>query len=85
MKVIKKININVALCVDNNKKELIAFGKGIGFPICLMRSRILVPFKSQSFARTCGSLPGSEITNIAMHFVNAEEENMGETNGGVPN
>ena len=32
MKVIKKINNNVALCVDNNKKELIAFGKGIGFP-----------------------------------------------------
>jgi beta-glucoside operon transcriptional antiterminator len=32
MKVIKKINNNVALCVDNHKKELIAFGKGIGFP-----------------------------------------------------
>lgn len=32
MKAIKKINNNVAICVDNNKKELIAFGKGIGFP-----------------------------------------------------
>ena len=32
MKVIKKINNNVAICVDNNNHELIAFGKGIGFP-----------------------------------------------------
>lgn len=32
MKAIKKINNNVAICVDSNNKELIAFGKGIGFP-----------------------------------------------------
>lgn len=32
MKVIKKINNNVAICLDNNHHELIAFGKGIGFP-----------------------------------------------------
>ena len=32
MKVIKKINNNVAICLDNNQNELIAFGKGIGFP-----------------------------------------------------
>lgn len=32
MKVIKKINNNVALCLDGNDNELIAFGKGIGFP-----------------------------------------------------
>lgn len=32
MRVIKKINNNVALCLDNNNHELIAFGKGIGFP-----------------------------------------------------
>lgn len=32
MKVIKKINNNVALCMDSNDRELIAFGKGIGFP-----------------------------------------------------
>lgn len=31
MKVIKKINNNVALCIDNNDRELIAFGNGIGF------------------------------------------------------
>lgn len=31
MKVIKKINNNVAICKDGNNKELIAFGKGIGF------------------------------------------------------
>ena len=32
MKVIKKINNNVAICLDDNNKELIAFCKGIGFP-----------------------------------------------------
>lgn len=32
MKVIKKINNNVALCLDNNGHELVAFGNGIGFP-----------------------------------------------------
>lgn len=32
MKVIKKINNNVAICTDQNNCELIAFGKGIGFP-----------------------------------------------------
>ncbi|AND78960.1 PRD domain-containing protein [Streptococcus pantholopis] len=32
MKVIKKINNNVAACVDDNGKDLIAFGRGIGFP-----------------------------------------------------
>lgn len=32
MIVIKKINNNVAVCRDNNGNELIAFGKGIGFP-----------------------------------------------------
>ncbi|AZP03992.1 PRD domain-containing protein [Jeotgalibaca ciconiae] len=32
MKVIKKINNNVAICLDANENELVAFGKGIGFP-----------------------------------------------------
>lgn len=32
MIVVKKINNNVAMCMDGNHKELIAFGKGIGFP-----------------------------------------------------
>jgi len=32
MKAIKKINNNVAICLDGNQKELVAFGKGIGFP-----------------------------------------------------
>ncbi|MDF1510336.1 PRD domain-containing protein [Robertmurraya sp. DFI.2.37] len=32
MKAIKKINNNVAICTDNHNKELIAFGRGIGFP-----------------------------------------------------
>lgn len=32
MKVVKKINNNVAECIDGNGNQLIAFGKGIGFP-----------------------------------------------------
>ncbi|EME8125074.1 PRD domain-containing protein [Enterococcus faecium] len=32
MKVVKKINNNIALCLDNSGHELIAVGKGIGFP-----------------------------------------------------
>lgn len=32
MYVLKKINNNVAICKDENGDELIAFGKGIGFP-----------------------------------------------------
>lgn len=31
MKVIRNINNNVAVCLDDNNRELIAFGKGIGF------------------------------------------------------
>jgi beta-glucoside operon transcriptional antiterminator len=33
VKVIKNINNNVAVCQDANGKELIAFGKGIGFKV----------------------------------------------------
>ena len=32
MIVVKRINNNVAVCRDGNQRELIAFGKGIGFP-----------------------------------------------------
>ena len=32
MWVVKKINNNVAVCRDNNGRELVAFSKGIGFP-----------------------------------------------------
>ncbi|MFD2388683.1 CAT RNA binding domain-containing protein [Enterococcus rivorum] len=32
MKVVKKINNNVAVCQDANGNELVAFGIGIGFP-----------------------------------------------------
>lgn len=30
--VLKKVNNNVAICRDGNNRELVAFGKGIGFP-----------------------------------------------------
>lgn len=33
MKAIKKINNNVAICIDSDNNQLVAFGKGIGFPV----------------------------------------------------
>lgn len=32
MLVVKKVNNNVAICIDGSHRELVAFGKGIGFP-----------------------------------------------------
>lgn len=34
MKAIRNINNNIALCIDDNQNELIAFGKGIGVKKC---------------------------------------------------
>ena len=31
MKIIQNINNNVAICLDDNNHEVVAFGKGIGF------------------------------------------------------
>jgi beta-glucoside operon transcriptional antiterminator len=49
MEAIKKINNNVALCVDGNNRELIAFGKGIGFPA--MPYKVDVSLLSMTFYR----------------------------------
>ena len=52
MKVIKKINNNVALCLDGNQRELIAFGKGIGFkPIPYELTDLSVIERTYSFTR----------------------------------
>lgn len=32
MKVIKSINNNIAICLDNNNRKLVVFAKGIGYP-----------------------------------------------------
>lgn len=34
MRILKKINNNIALCVDDNERSLIAIGTGIGFESC---------------------------------------------------
>ena len=31
MRVLRTINNNVVICLDNNENEVVAFGKGIGF------------------------------------------------------
>ena len=33
MQIVKKINNNFAVALDNNLEELIVYGKGIGFPM----------------------------------------------------
>lgn len=43
MRAIKKINNNVAICMDGNQQELVAFGNGIGFPS--------MPYEIQDLAR----------------------------------
>lgn len=40
MQIFKKINNNVALARDAKGRELVVFGKGIGFPPCRMNSPI---------------------------------------------
>ncbi|MBM6842114.1 hypothetical protein H6A03_11405 [[Clostridium] spiroforme] len=31
MRVLRTINNNIVICLDNNNNEIVAFGKGIGF------------------------------------------------------
>ena len=32
MKIVKRININAAIAINGNKKEIVILGKGVGFP-----------------------------------------------------
>ena len=43
MKVLKNINNNVSICVDGNNRQVVVFGKGVGFikpPIDIPLSKI---------------------------------------------
>ncbi len=42
MRVIKKLNNNFAICVDNEGETCIAYGKGIGFPKTPYRGHSLI-------------------------------------------
>lgn len=83
MKVIKNINNNVSLCVDNNGREVIAFGKGIGFikpPYEVPLSQIERTFYNISNINSeiIKNIPLS-IINASMRIVDAVEKNLNVT------
>lgn len=67
MQVVKKINNNVAVCIDGYGRELIAFGRGIGFPSIPYEltelSRIQRTFYdvSPQYMEMIGTLPGDVV------------------------
>ncbi len=83
MKVIKNINNNVSLCVDNIGREVIAFGKGIGFikpPYEVPLSQIERTFYNITTADSeiIKKIPVS-IINASMRIVDSAEKNLNVT------
>lgn len=84
MKIIKKINNNVALAEGDDEKEMVVFGKGIGFPpmpyeledLSIIK-RIFYDIKS-SYVTLAGSLPeeiillSSDIAELAKNELECE-------------
>lgn len=58
MKVIKKINNNVAICLDNDNHELVAFGKGIGFGT--------MPYELQDLSRVQRTYYGINLSYLGL-------------------
>lgn len=74
MKVIKNINNNVSLCLDSKGREVIAFGKGIGFakpPYEIPLSKIQRTFYdvNENYLSVLALIP-EEIINLATEIVN---------------
>lgn len=68
MIVVKKINNNVAICLDNNNNELIAFGKGIGFPA--------TPYELCDLSKIQRTFYG--VNSLYFNFINEIPENIFE-------
>lgn len=68
MIVVKKINNNVAICLDNNNNELIAFGKGIGFPA--------TPYELCDLSKVQKTFYG--VNSLYFNFINEIPENIFE-------
>ena len=68
MIVVKKINNNVAICLDNNNNELIAFGKGIGFPA--------TPYELCDLSKVQRTFYG--VNSLYFNFINEIPENIFE-------
>lgn len=86
MEVVKKINNNVAECIDDNGNHLIAFGKGIGFPKTPYElknlNKITMTFYklSEHFEGLLTELP-EEILNLSAEIVSmAQAELNGQLN-----
>lgn len=83
MKVIKNINNNVSLCIDSKGREMIAFGKGIGFikpPYDIPLSKIDRTFYSGSYMEFEGikDIPLS-IIKASIRIVDEVERNLNIT------
>lgn len=83
MNVIKKINNNVAICVDGNNNELVAFGIGIGFPkmpyelndlTCVTRTF----YNLESFQLSLLSEISEELINVSVEIVDKAKDYLGE-------
>ena len=86
MKIIKKINNNVAEAIDGNGNHLIAFGKGLGFPKTPYEltdlNKITMTFYklSEYFEGLLKEIP-EEILNLSAEIVSmAQEELNGQLN-----
>ncbi|EOS30087.1 hypothetical protein C807_02482 [Lachnospiraceae bacterium 28-4] len=58
MRIIKKINNNFALAVDNNLEELIIYGKGVGFPT--------MPYELKDLSKIERTYYSVDIRNISL-------------------
>lgn len=81
MKVIKNINNNVSLCLDSQNREVIAFGKGIGFT----KPPYEIPLKSiertfynvdDSYVSILGTIP-KEIIDLTIEIVDTATSEYG--------
>lgn len=81
MKVLKNINNNICLCLDSKGRELIAFGKGIGFvkpPHDIPLSRINRTFYDigESDYLALKDIP-IETLNVAIHIIDTAGDELG--------
>lgn len=89
MIVVKKINNNVAVCKDGNNRELIAFGKGIGFPTTPYEltdlrkvERTFYDVKRQ-YISLLSDIPYEVVQFTARHLMNIQDRLSYETNANL--
>lgn len=83
MKVIKNINNNVSLCLDSKGREVVAFGKGIGFikppyevPLAKIE-RTFYNIKDTEYS-ALNNIP-TNVINASIRIVDEVEENLNKT------